>query len=455
MATCLSPYFTPPDTRSTTGVLNVLGGRVSIENHVGRLGAIKVFDEKTGILGASHKYSPQVTCSMNSHSLNNYRSNNPFMDVHPEVSMLRIEGNNTVTSPTKDGLSGIVTENLRGSSSLNNYNEAKIKVIGVGGGGSNAVNRMIESAMKGVEFWIVNTDVQAMRMSPVFPEHRLQIGRELTRGLGAGGNPDIGMSAAKESKESIEDAVFGSDMVFVTAGMGGGTGTGGAPIIAGIAKSMGILTIGIVTTPFSFEGRRRAVQAQEVTEAFNLADDILRQGVRGISDIIMIPGLVNVDFADVRAIMANAGSSLMGIGTATGKTRARDAALNAIQSPLLDIGIERATGIVWNITGGNDLTLFEVNAAAEVIYDLVDPSANLIFGAVVDPTISGQVSITLIATGFKRQEESDGRPLQASQLAQGDAMLGINRRPSSFNEGASVEIPEFLRKKGRSRYPRA
>ncbi|XP_057498057.1 cell division protein FtsZ homolog 2-2, chloroplastic-like [Actinidia eriantha] len=483
MATCLSPYLTPPDTRSTTGVLNVLGGRVSMENHFRRLGPFKVFDEKTGILGASRKYS-QVKCSINSHSINNYRSNDPFLDVHPEVSMLRGEGNKTVTSPKKDGLSGIVTENLRGSSSLNNYNEAKIKVIGVGGGGSNAVNRMIESAMKGVEFWIVNTDVQAMRMSPVFPEHRLQIGQELTRGLGAGGNPDIGMSAAKESKESIEEAVFGSDMVFVTAGMGGGTGTGGAPIIAGIAKSMGILTVGIVTTPFSFEGRRRAVQAQEgiaalrdnvdtlivipndklliavspstpVTEAFNLADDILRQGVRGISDIITIPGLVNVDFADVRAIMANAGSSLMGIGTATGKTRARDAALNAIQSPLLDIGIERATGIVWNITGGSDLTLFEVNAAAEVIYDLVDPSANLIFGAVVDPTISGQVSITLIATGFKRQEETDGRPLQASQLAQGDATLGINRRPSSFNEGGSVEIPEFLRKKGRSRYPRA
>ncbi|KAH9674622.1 cell division protein FtsZ [Citrus sinensis] len=266
--------------------------------------------------------------------------------------------------------------------------------------------------------------------------------------------------------------------------MGGGTGTGGAPVIAGVAKSMGILTVGIVTTPFSFEGRRRAVQAQEgiaslrdnvdtlivipndklltavsqstpVTEAFNLADDILRQGVRGISDIITIPGLVNVDFADVRAIMANAGSSLMGIGTATGKTRARDAALNAIQSPLLDIGIERATGIVWNITGGSDLTLFEVNAAAEVIYDLVDPTANLIFGAVIDPSLSGQVSITLIATGFKRQEESEGRPLQASQLAQGDAAFGINRRPSSFSEGGSVEIPEFLKKKGRSRFPRA
>ncbi|KAL5984078.1 hypothetical protein ACLOJK_018180 [Asimina triloba] len=272
----------------------------------------------------------------------------------------------------------------------------------------------------------------------------------------------------------------------ISAGMGGGTGTGGAPVIAGTAKSMGILTVGIVTTPFSFEGRRRAVQAQEgiaalrdnvdtlivipndklltavsqstpVTEAFNLADDILRQGVRGISDIITVPGLVNVDFADVRAIMANAGSSLMGIGTATGKTRARDAALNAIQSPLLDIGIERATGIVWNITGGSDLTLYEVNAAAEVIYDLVDPSANLIFGAVIDQSLSGQVSITLIATGFKRQDEAESRPLQGShQLGLGDTNIGINRRPSSsFSDGSSVEIPEFLRKKGRTRYPRA
>ncbi|XP_052172573.1 cell division protein FtsZ homolog 2-1, chloroplastic [Diospyros lotus] len=487
MATALLPHFTPTDTRTPIGILTVLGKRVSVESHCGRLGAPKVFDERNGILGSSQKcvpYSPLVKCSSNSHSVNNYHSKDPFLNLHPEISMLRGEGNTTSTNPRKDGHSGNVTESLRDSTSLSNYNEAKIKVIGVGGGGSNAVNRMIESAMTGVEFWIVNTDVQAMRMSPVFSEHRLQIGQELTRGLGAGGNPEIGMNAAKESKETIEEAVYGADMVFVTAGMGGGTGTGGAPIIAGIAKSMGILTVGIVTTPFSFEGRRRAVQAQEgiaalrenvdtlivipndklltavspstpVTEAFNLADDILRQGVRGISDIIMIPGLVNVDFADVRAIMENAGSSLMGIGTATGKSRARDAALNAIQSPLLDIGIERATGIVWNITGGSDLTLFEVNAAAEVIYDLVDPSANLIFGAVIDPSISGQVSITLIATGFKRQEESDGRPLQASQLAQGDVTLGANRRPSLFNEGGSVEIPEFLRKKGRSRYPRA
>ncbi|XP_060177009.1 cell division protein FtsZ homolog 2-2, chloroplastic-like [Lycium barbarum] len=474
MASCTSAVFMPLDNRLRNGVLTVLGRRIC---------PMKMQDDKCGFLGANQKgiisSYPQFKCSAaNSHRFNNYQSKDSL------ISMLQGEGNNTFTTPRQESSSGSVTESLMDKSSLKNFNEAKIKVVGVGGGGSNAVNRMIESAMNGVEFWIVNTDIQAIRMSPVFPENRLPIGQELTRGLGAGGNPDIGMNAAKESKEAIEDAVRGADMVFVTAGMGGGTGTGGAPIIAGIAKSMGILTVGIVTTPFSFEGRRRAVQAQEgiaalrenvdtlivipndklltavslstpVTEAFNLADDILRQGVRGISDIITIPGLVNVDFADVRAIMANAGSSLMGIGTATGKTRARDAALNAVQSPLLDIGIERATGIVWNITGGSDLTLFEVNAAAEVIYDLVDPSANLIFGAVVDPSLSGQVSITLIATGFKRQEESDGRPLQGNQLAQGDANLGINRRPSSFVEGGSVEIPEFLRRKGGSRYPRA
>ncbi|KAK1562720.1 hypothetical protein Q3G72_016177 [Acer saccharum] len=476
--------FTPSDTR-TTGVLTAFGGRISIDNHLGRVGCLKMSDNKYGFLGTSQRStSVPFRCSAKPQSVSSYPSKDPFLNLHPEISLLRGEGNNTVSNPRKDTSGGSATESLGEAPSPSHYNEAKIKVIGVGGGGSNAVNRMIESAMKGVEFWIVNTDIQAMRMSPVFPENRLQIGQELTRGLGAGGNPEIGMNAAKESKESIEEALYGSDMVFVTAGMGGGTGTGGAPVIAGVAKSMGILTVGIVTTPFSFEGRRRAVQAQEgiaalrdnvdtliiipndklltavsqstpVTEAFNLADDILRQGVRGISDIITIPGLVNVDFADVRAIMANAGSSLMGIGTATGKTRARDAALNAIQSPLLDIGIERATGIVWNITGGTDLTLFEVNAAAEVIYDLVDPTANLIFGAVIDPTLSGQVSITLIATGFKRQEESEGRPLQTSQLAQGDVTFGINRRPSSFTEGGSVEIPEFLKKKGRSRYPRA
>nr|CAD1817882.1 unnamed protein product [Ananas comosus var. bracteatus] len=470
------------DVRCFVGVSATHGRIGFVENQTSRHSFLKTWNGRKSrgrfLCSKDFSTSASVRCSANS-----YRNKDPFLNLHPEISMLRGEENNTVINPRKDKLSDDVTESLRESSGAENYNEAKIKVIGVGGGGSNAVNRMIESSMKGVEFWIVNTDVQAMRMSPVYPENRLQIGQELTRGLGAGGNPDIGTSAAKESKESIEEAVSGADMIFVTAGMGGGTGTGGAPIIAGIAKSMGILTVGIVTTPFSFEGRRRAVQAQEgiaelrknvdtlivipndklltavspntpISEAFNLADDILRQGVRGISDIITVPGLVNVDFADVRAIMADAGSSLMGIGTATGKTRARDAALNAIQSPLLDIGIERATGIVWNITGGSDLTLYEVNAAAEVIYDLVDPGANLIFGAVIDQSLSGQVSITLIATGFKRQEENEGRSLLGAQV--GGDNYGINRRPSSsLSEGINVEIPEFLRKKGRPRFPRA
>ncbi|OIV92220.1 hypothetical protein TanjilG_31139 [Lupinus angustifolius] len=478
MATYMSTSFAPSNARNSAGVLAVPGGRTLLGNHNRRSCFMKMYENKYGNRKSGLF---QVKSSDNSRSI--YRSKDSFLELHPEVSMLRGERSREVNNPRKDIPGGNVAEDLESTSSSSNYNEAKIKVIGVGGGGSNAVNRMIESSMSGVEFWIVNTDVQAMRMSPVFSDNRLQIGQELTRGLGAGGNPEIGMNAAQESKESIAEAVYGADMVFVTAGMGGGTGTGGAPIIAGVAKSMGILTVGIVTTPFTFEGRRRAVQAQEgiaalrdsvdtlivipndklltavspstpVTEAFNLADDILRQGVRGISDIITVPGLVNVDFADVRAIMANAGSSLMGIGTATGKSRARDAALNAIQSPLLDIGIERATGIVWNITGGSDLTLFEVNAAAEVIYDLVDPTANLIFGAVIDPSLSGQVSITLIATGFKRQDEREGRPTQASQLTQVDP-VSFNRRPSSFTDGGFVEIPDFLKKKGRSRYPRA
>ncbi|KAK8504872.1 hypothetical protein V6N13_056199 [Hibiscus sabdariffa] len=383
--------------------------------------------------------SSKFKCSVNSHNVGPNHSKESFLDLHPKKFKLRDEEKDAVSSLIKESYPTDINESLRETHIQSyNYGEARIKVIGVGGGGSNAVSRMVENSLKGVDFLIVNTDAQALKMSPVLPNNCLQIGQELTKGLGAGGKPEIGMNAANESRTAIEEEVHGADMVFVTAGMGGGTGTGGAPVIAGIAKSKGILTVGIVTTPFSFEGRKRAVQAQEgiaafgenvdtliiipndkllaavsevtlVTEAFNLADDILRQGVCGISDIITVPGLVNVDFADVHAIMKDAGSSLMGIGTATGKSRARDAALNAIHSPLLDIGIERATGIVWSITGGTDLTLFEVNAAAEVIYDLVDPKANLIFGAVIDPSLCGQVSITLIATGFKRQEDGKGK----------------------------------------------
>jgi cell division protein FtsZ len=304
---------------------------------------------------------------------------------------------------------------------------ANIKVIGVGGGGGNAVNRMIESDVSGVEFWSINTDAQALTLAGA--PSRLQIGQKLTRGLGAGGNPAIGQKAAEESRDEIATALEGADLVFITAGMGGGTGTGAAPIVAEVAKEMGALTVGVVTRPFVFEGRRRTTQAEQgieglksrvdtliiipnnkllevipeqtpVQEAFRYADDVLRQGVQGISDIITIPGLVNVDFADVRAVMADAGSALMGIGVSSGKSRAREAAIAAISSPLLECSIEGARGVVFNITGGSDLTLHEVNAAAETIYEVVDPNANIIFGAVIDDRLQGEVRITVIATGF-------------------------------------------------------
>ncbi|CAN1303172.1 Cell division protein FtsZ homolog 2-2, chloroplastic [Linum perenne] len=475
--TCVSPYCTTSDSRNPAGILTVVRGRTACTSL-----KLSDFNKNRFLAGACHKlHFPSVRCSRNTRNHNK----EAFLDLRPQVSLHRGEANSSVLTPRKDSPSVNITESLVDQSTTTSDSiGAKIKVVGVGGGGSNAVNRMIQSSMKGVEFWIVNTDSQAIRMSPVCEENRLQIGRELTRGLGAGGKPEIGTNAANESKESIEEALLGADMVFVTAGMGGGTGTGAAPVIAGIAKAMGILTVGIVTTPFSFEGRKRAIQAHEgiaelrenvdtlivipndklltavsestpVTEAFNLADDILRQGVRGISDIITIPGLVNVDFADVQTIMKNAGSSLMGIGTATGQTRARDAALNAIKSPLLDIGIERATGIVWTITGGTDLTLFEVNAAAEVIYDLVDQTANLIFGAVIDESLTDEVSITLVATGFKKQqEEMEDSPVEVTFSSHSKKDGGINRRPFSVTEGGSVEIPEYLKKKGRSRFSR-
>ncbi len=304
---------------------------------------------------------------------------------------------------------------------------ARIKVIGVGGGGGNAVNRMIASNLSGVEFWTINTDAQALAQASA--PNRLQMGQKLTRGLGAGGNPAIGQKAAEESRDEIAAALDGADLVFITAGMGGGTGTGAAPVVAEVAKEIGALTVGVVTRPFTFEGRRRTQQAEEgttalqtsvdtlivipndrllsviseqtpVQEAFRTADDILRQGVQGISDIITIPGLVNVDFADVRAVMADAGSALMGIGIGSGKSRAREAALASISSPLLESSIDGARGVVFNITGGSDLTLHEVNAAAEIIYEVVDPNANIIFGAVIDDRLQGEIRITVIATGF-------------------------------------------------------
>ena len=315
---------------------------------------------------------------------------------------------------------------------------AQIRVIGVGGGGSNAVNRMIQANMTGIEFIAINTDSQALLLNEA-PRH-IRIGDKLTRGLGAGGNPSVGGKAAEENAEEIYEALKGSDMVFITAGMGGGTGTGASPIVAQIARELGALTVGVVTKPFAFEGRKRLLSAEEgianlkqhvdtlitvpndrllqvadkrtpLSEAFRLADDVLRQGIQGISDLITVPGLINLDFADVKTIMSSAGSALMAIGEATGDTRASDAAQIAIASPLLDIDISGARGVLFNITGGMDLTLFEVNEAADVIYHAAHPEANIIFGAVQDPNFDGKVKITVIATGF------DNMPSQRPAIA--------------------------------------
>lgn len=357
---------------------------------------------------------------------------------------------------------------------------AKIKVVGVGGGGGNAVNRMAISHLIGVEFWSVNTDAQALVQSAGI--QRLQIGQKLTRGLGAGGNPAVGHKAAEESSEEIANALEGADLVFIAAGMGGGTGTGAAPVVAQIAKETGALTVGVVTRPFTFEGRRRTKQAEEgiaalqdavdtlivipndqlltviseqtpVQEAFRVADDVLRQGVQGISDIIVIPGMINVDFADVRSVMADAGSALMGIGMGSGKSRAREAAVTAISSPLLETSIDGAKGVLLNVTGGADLTLHEVTAAAEIIADAVDPDANIIFGAVLDERMQGEVRITVIATGF------DPKPVAAKvgvskAATRKSAPVRPTPAPVSSKPPApapspepSLDIPEFLRRR--------
>lgn len=308
---------------------------------------------------------------------------------------------------------------------------AQIRVIGVGGGGSNAVNRMIQANMMGIEFIAVNTDAQALLLTEA--QHRIRIGDKLTRGLGAGGNPGVGAKAAEENAEELYEVLKGSDMVFITSGMGGGTGTGASPIVAQIAREVGALTVGVVTKPFTFEGNKRRNAAEEgivnlkqhvdtlitvpndrllqvadkkmpLSEAFRLADDVLRQGIQGISDLITVPGLINLDFADVKTIMSSAGSALMAIGEANGETRAVDAAHMAIASPLLDIDISGARGVLFNITGGMDLTLFEVNEAADIISRAAHPEANIIFGAVQDPTFDGKVKITVIATGFDGQQ---------------------------------------------------
>ena len=306
---------------------------------------------------------------------------------------------------------------------------ARIKVIGVGGGGSNAVNRMIDEGIQGVEFIVVNTDAQALMLAK--SDTRVRLGEKLTRGLGAGGDPEIGRKAAEESADELYNVLKGSDMVFVTAGMGGGTGTGAAPVVAQVAKESGALTIGVVTRPFTFEGMRR-MQSSEVgigklkehadtliaipndrllqiadkraslQDAFRLADDVLHQGIQGISELITIPGLINLDFADVRAIMSEGGAALMAVGTGSGDERAKKAAETAISSQLLDITIDGARGVLFNVTGGPNMTLFEVNQAAAIIRETAHPDVNMIFGAVIDPNMGDDIRITVIATGFDR-----------------------------------------------------
>lgn len=314
---------------------------------------------------------------------------------------------------------------------------AVIKVVGIGGGGTNAVNRMIDAGLKGVEFIGVNTDAQALLMSDA--ELKLDIGQDVTRGLGAGSDPDIGRQAAEDHRAEIEAALQGADMVFITSGEGGGTGTGGSPVVAEIAKGIGALTIGVVTRPFAFEGRRRAVQAEQgiqklkekvdtlivipndrlltisnektsMLNAFKMADEVLLQGVQGITELITTPGLINTDFADVKMIMSNAGSALMGIGYGAGEGRATAAARSAISSPLLETSIEGARGILLSIAGGSDLGLLEVNEAAEIIHGVAHPDANIIFGAVIDDAMGDEVRVTVIAAGFDRWDESKGRP---------------------------------------------
>ena len=354
---------------------------------------------------------------------------------------------------------------------------AKIKVIGVGGAGNNAVNRMVEMGVNGVEFIAVNTDRQALALSKA--PMKIQIGEKITRCLGAGGDPLIGEKAAEESREEIANALKGSDMVFVTAGMGGGTGTGAAPIVAQIAKELGILTVGVVTKPFSFEGKKRMQSAERgvtslkekvdtlvaipndrllqvserktsVIEAFTMSDEVLRQGVQGISDLIAVPGLINLDFADVKTIMYDTGMAHMGIGRATGENRAEEAAKQAINSPLLESSIEGARGVLLNITGGRDLGIFEVNTAAELVQKSIDPEANIIFGAVIDENMGDEISVTVIATGF----DKDRIPASSveSVIKTGLTNSGMERTripdvKSDILSGSSdLDIPTFLRK---------
>ena len=372
---------------------------------------------------------------------------------------------------------------------------ATIKVIGVGGGGNNAVNRMIEHGVQGVEFIAVNTDAQALNLSKA--EVKMQIGGKLTRGFGAGANPEVGKKAAEESKEQIEEALRGADMVFVTAGMGGGTGTGAAPVIAQIARDLGALTVGVVTRPFTFEGRKRATQATggisamkesvdtlivipndrlleivdkstPMLEAFSEADNVLRQGVQGISDLIAVPGLINLDFADVKTIMSNKGSALMGIGVASGESRAAEAAKKAISSPLLETSIDGAQGVLLNITGGTNLSLYEVQEAADIVASASDQEVNMIFGSVINENLKDEIIVTVIATGFNEEviQPKPTRPAFGQPQKSSAANVNHVNREQKREEPPVVEhprsvtpqtgedtldIPTFLRNRNRRR----
>jgi cell division protein FtsZ len=350
---------------------------------------------------------------------------------------------------------------------------AVLKVIGVGGGGTNAVNRMIEAGLTGVEFIAVNTDAQALLMSDA--DLKIHIGSQVTRGLGAGADPEVGHAAAQESRDELKDAMKGADMIFVTAGEGGGTGTGAAPIVAALGQELDALTVGVVTKPFAFEGRVRSERAAvginelrefvdtliviendrllqviekntSVLESFRLADDVLRQGVQGITDLITVPGLVNLDFADVRTIMREAGSALMGIGTAAGDNRAAEAARIAVSSPLLESSIEGATGILLNVTAGPDVGLFEVNEAAEVVTAAADVNANVIFGAVIDESMGPEVRVTVIATGFGQQRSRSGRRQERQErVAVSEAPVSREQDQGFDVPSQMLDVPSFLR----------
>ena len=344
---------------------------------------------------------------------------------------------------------------------------AVIKVVGVGGGGTNAVNRMVDAGLTGVEFIAVNTDAQALMMCDA--DVKIHIGSKVTRGLGAGADPVVGLAAAQESRDELKEALKGADMIFVTAGEGGGTGTGGAPVVAELARELEALTVGVVTKPFVFEGRKRSQQAEvgiqslrdrvdtliviendrllqvvekrtSVVDAFRMADDVLRQGVQGITDLITVPGLVNLDFADVRTIMRDAGSALMGIGIASGENRAAEAARAAVSSPLLETSIEGATGILLNITGGPDIGLFEVNEAAEVVTSAADQNANVIFGAVIDDALGDDIRVTVIATGFGPQRRRRRRDATVEAPVPSAVPGGGFEIPDD-----ALDVPAFLR----------